>query len=212
MRRIWPVVALTALLTVLPGCGGGPAAPEAVPQVRSSGPPGLTAAPAEGRWPSPADCVSYDPARLQLRYEDGAYVVADGQTQVLRLHGDPGEPTGRQGSSLAQRYRRHCYIGRGNSREDRDTFVFDYWRDPSGQRPAIEGEQDNCSEYEPGHLVAEDMGHGDGWRVKDHDHILQVFDTEADARAGSLVLAHYRRICFLGGYDSQAQEVVTYFP
>ncbi|MDI1464660.1 hypothetical protein QEZ54_27185 [Catellatospora sp. KI3] len=211
MRRIPALVLLAALL--LAGCGDSHGELAVTPSAAAPTPPANPAgSPVARRWPTAPDCVAYDPARLRLRYEDGAFLVADGSTQVLRLHGGPGEPTGRQGLALAQRYRERCYVGRGNAREDRDTFVFDYWREPSGQSPDIAGEQDNCSEYEPGHLVAEDMGHGDGWRVKDHDHILQVFDTEADARAGSLVLANFRRICVLGGYDGQAQEVITYFP
>ncbi|GHJ47796.1 hypothetical protein Cs7R123_51380 [Catellatospora sp. TT07R-123] len=214
MRRFLPflpVLPLAALLLLLPGCGGSGAA---LPPPPSAAPdsPGPQASPVAGQWPTPADCVFYDPARLRVGYEAGVYTVADGATPVLRLHGGPGAASGGQGLALAQRYRRHCYVGRGNAREDGDTFVFDYWLDPSGRAAVIEGEQDNCSAYEPGHLIVEDMGHGDGWRVKDHDHILHVFDTEADARAGSRVLANYHRICFLGGYDGEAQEVVTYFP
>ena len=37
----------------------------------------------------------------------------------------------------------------------------------------------------------------DGWRVRDDDHILQIFDTEQDAVNGKLVLGKYDRICYV---------------
>ena len=54
-------------------------------------------------------------------------------------------------------------------------------------------------------LTVEDMGGGDGWRVKDHDNVLHLFDNESDARNGKLVLAKYSKNCSIGdndGYDA----------
>jgi len=42
------------------------------------------------------------------------------------------------------------------------------------------------------------MGGNEGWRVKDHDHVLHLFFTEQDARAGQLVLSKYAKVCLIG--------------
>ena len=76
--------------------------------------------------------------------------------------------------------------------------MFDYWRDPSGQNPTIPDQADDCSPYDRTNLTVEDMGGTEGWRVKDHDHVLHVFYTEQDARAGQQVLSKYAQVCFIG--------------
>lgn len=162
-------------------------------------------------WPSPSDCISYNPNALSVNYEAGIYSIREGSKEVLRLPGGPGENVGEQGLALAQRYRKHCFIGRTNDREDRHVFIFDYWRDASGAKPAIADEEENCSDYNRNNLMVDDMGSGHGWRVKDHDHVLHVFDNEKDARDGKLVLAKYHQICFLGhSNDEDDPDLVSY--
>jgi hypothetical protein len=172
----------------------------------SSGSSGSSAA----SWPSPEDCVSYNPNHVTVAYEAGVYGVVDGATVVLRLNGQPGDDTGQKGLALAQRYHRHCYIGRTNNRVDQASYVFDYWRDPSSLTPTIPGQEDDCSGYNRNNLTVEDMGGGDGWRVKDHDHVLQLFDNGTDARNGKLVLSKYNTICFIGDPGDNGQDQVSY--
>ena len=50
---------------------------------------------------------------------------------------------------------------------------------------------------------------GTGWRVKDHDHVLHLFDNETDARNGKLVLAKSSQICYIGDNDD-GQDVATF--
>jgi hypothetical protein len=98
---------------------------------------------------------------------DGSYTVNSGSTIVMRFKALQDDTVAAQAKVLAQRYMRHCYIGRANTRtEDRGSFIFDYWRDPSGQNPPIPGEDDICSNYNRNNLTVEDMGGGDGWRVR----------------------------------------------
>ena len=54
------------------------------------------------------------------------------------------------------------------------------------------------------------MGSGHGWRVRENDHVLHIFDNESDARAGKLVLAKYSQICFIGDSGDDEQDVVNY--
>ena len=184
-----------------------PAAPGASPSRGSGG--GSPAVPAA--WPSPEDCLTYDPGNLTKQYAAGIHQIMDGSRIVLRLHGGPSENIGEQGLALARRYKKHCYLGRGNTREEKGEYVFDYWRDASGSTPSIPDE--NCSGYNRNNLTVEDMGSGHGWRVKEHDHVLQQFDNESDARNGKLVLGKYSRICFIDqGYDGLDRDPISYFP
>jgi hypothetical protein len=54
------------------------------------------------------------------------------------------------------------------------------------------------------------MGSGYGWRVKDHDHVLHLFDNESDARKGKLVLAKYGQICSIGDPGDLGRDVISY--
>ncbi|GAA1602378.1 hypothetical protein ACFQY4_30035 [Catellatospora bangladeshensis] len=227
MRRTPRLILIAACVlaagTACGGKGGDPVtapptfssvmSPSAAPATSAAPSPARTSArpsPAAPSWPSPADCVSYNPNNLTVHYEAGIHEVRDGSKVVARLHGGPGEQIGEQGLALAQRYKRHCFIGRGNGREDENAYVFDYWRDSSGKRTTIPGEDEACSSYDRGNLQVNDMGSGHGWRVKDDDHVLHVFDDESDARDGRLVLAKYGKICSLGSPPDDDQDYVTY--
>jgi hypothetical protein len=174
----------------------------------SKGLPTSTPAPS---WPTPEDCISYNPGTVTSHYEAGIYQISDGSHVIMRLHGGPGENLGAQGVALAKRYKKHCFLGRGNSREEHGEYVFDYWRDATGNTPSIPDE--NCGDYNKNNLTVEDMGSGNGWRVKDHDNPLQLFDNESDARNGKLVLQKYSKICRLDeGYDGLDRDPISYFP
>jgi len=150
-------------------------------------------------WPSPADCVSYNPNNLTLEgtAAGGTFQVLDGQTVVIRVHGQTDD-VGQNALALAQRYTRHCYIGRNNNRDPRGDYIFDYWRNPTGKGTLITDEDQNCSPYNNKNLTVEDMGGGDGWRVKDHDNPLQLFDNGTDARNGDIVFKKYTQACHIG--------------
>jgi hypothetical protein len=166
----------------------------------------------QAQWPSPEDCVSYNPNNVTSRYAAGIWAIVDGNIEVMRLHGGPSENVGQKGVALAKRYRQHCYIGRNNTREEKYSYIFDYWRNPSGQNPAIADQEDDCSGYDKNNLTVENMGSGQGWRVKDHDHVLHLFDNETDARNGKLVLSKYDKICFIGNPpdSNEGQDQVSY--
>jgi hypothetical protein len=168
-----------------------------------------SAPPAAAAWPTPENCVSYNPANVTKFYEAGIHVIKDGGKELLRLTGGPSDIVGQQGLSLAKRYKKVCFLGRGNTREESNQYVFEYWRDSSGSNPSIPDE--NCGNYDKNNLTVENMGGGDGWRVLDHNNPLQLFDNESDARNGKLVLAKYSKICRIGDADDNG-VVISYFP
>lgn len=163
-------------------------------------------------WPSPEDCVAYNPNNLTKKYEAGIWTINDGNTQVMRLHGGPSENVGDKGLALAKRFKSHCFIGRNNQREEKYSYIFDYWRNSSGINTTIPDQEEDCSQYERGNISVDEMG-DDAYRVKDHDHVLHGFDTKTDAEKGKVVLAKYNQICFIGNSDdndTQGQELVNY--
>jgi hypothetical protein len=222
MRRISLALPLAVIGLLATGASCGTKANQAGPtpvvssvvtpsNAPNSSPTKVTSSPAASDWPSPEDCISYNPGNVTSNYAAGIYEIRDGSKVILRLHGGPGESIGQQGLALAKRYKKHCFLGRGNTREEKGSYIFDYWRDSSGSKPPIPDE--NCSDYNKNNLTVEDMGSGNGWRVKDHDHPLQLFDNESDARNGKLVLIKYSRICEIDtAYDGLDRDPISYFP
>ena len=223
------IAAIAAILLFAAGCGGksgpdaggpAPATTTGQPAPTGTGQPSRSGGPAPtttktttsstSDWPSPEDCVSYNPSTLTVHYEAGIYAINSGSTEVVRVHGGPTDTTGQKALAVAQRYKRHCYIGRNNTRPEQGQYVMDYWRDSSGQNPTIPGQDDDCSPYNRNNLTVEDMGGGDGWRVKDHDHVLHLFDNQKDALNGKLVIAKYSQACTISD-GSDAQINVSYW-
>lgn len=188
--------------------------PSATPVATGNPAPAKTskapAPPAAASWPSPEDCTTHNPATVAKHYEAGIHVIKDGNRVLMRLQGGPEEHIGAQGLALAQRFRKHCFVGRGNTREDKYQYIFDYWRDASGMKPTVPDLDEICSDYDRNNLTVDDMGSGHGWRVKEHDHVLHLFDNESDARKGKQVLSKYSRICTIGRGDD-GQDVITFF-
>lgn len=180
----------------------------AATSVNATPPPAATSAAAQS-WPTPEDCISYNPGNVTVFYEAGLHIVRDGTKELMRFSGDPGDIVGKQGLALAKRYKKLCYLGKRNNREDNNEYIFEYWRDASGNNASIPDE--NCSNYNNNNLTVENMGSGHGWRVKDHDNPLQHFDNESDARNGQLVIGKYRKICRIGDPDDNG-VVISYFP
>jgi hypothetical protein len=163
-------------------------------------------------WPSPEDCITYNPNNLTKKYEAGIWTINDGDTQVMRLQGSPSGNTGDKGLALAKLWKSHCFIGRNNHRDEKYAYIFDYWRNSSGIHTTIPDQDEDCSPYNRNNITVDDMGDG-AYRVKDHDHVLHGFDTKQDANNGKLVLAKYSQICFIGDpvdNDVQGQELVNY--
>jgi hypothetical protein len=189
-----------------------PASP-AQTATNTGAPPKKTTAPPAPSWPTPEDCISYNPNNLTSHYEAGIWAINDGSKEVMRLHGGPSDTEMQaQALAVAKRFRKHCFIGNGNTREEKYSYIFDYWRDSSGMKPTIPNVEDLCSDYNRNNLTVEDMGGGDGWRVKDHDHVLHLFDNGTDARNGKLVLSKYSKECYLGNDpdDNQGQDLVSF--
>jgi hypothetical protein len=191
-----------------PVSGTAPTATASAHPTSAGTAPATSKAPTSTAWPTNADCVSYNANNLTVDGSgaSGTFIVSDGNTVVIRVHGQTDD-VGQEALALAQRYTRHCYIGRNNSRDPKGDYIFDYWRDPSGKTPPIPNEDDLCSPYNNKNLTVENMGDGNGWRVKDHDHVLQVFDNGTDARNGDIVFKKYTEACEIGDVDDTDSDL-----
>src|SRR5687768_12068068 len=78
-----PEFSSVATATATPGAASSPAKPATTP-----------AAPA---WPTPENCVTYNPGNVTKFYEAGIHMIRDGSKEVLRLTGGPGDIVGEQG-------------------------------------------------------------------------------------------------------------------
>jgi hypothetical protein len=218
MRRIWIAIPLALVLAVGATACGTPAPASTDPpdtgvlgpSETPSGDPATTppadpgsggtttaAPPPAAQWPSPLDCISYNPNALTKVYAAGVHAIKQGQTELIRVYGGPSDTVGDKALALAKRYTQVCFIGRNNYMDEKEAYIFEYWRNPSGNNSPIPDSEDDCSNYDKNNLQVNDMGGGYGWRVKDDDHVLQIFETEVDAKNGKIVLAKYNQICYV---------------
>ncbi len=71
------------------------------------------------------DCLPYNPANLRIQDEGGAgWLLTDGRSRMLMLD---NQQDASAAIALARRHTRHCFIGRGNSRPDRQNYIVEYW-------------------------------------------------------------------------------------
>jgi len=152
-------------------------------------------------WPSPADCITYDPASagivtlLAIAPATPTYQVKSGPTVILSFK---RLVDAQEGLKVVKSYKQHCWIGRGNSRPNPDSYIMDYWLSPVQNSPAIANP--DCFAHAAAGLYIEDLG-ASGWRLRNNNELIAIFDTKADAQDALLVFKHFNRHCYLGrGY------------
>src|SRR5215510_10854034 len=117
VRFAAPLV-LAGILLLAAGCGGksGPDAIGPAPTATTGQPSPVvtgdlpkTGGPATSTtkttstsdWPSPEDCISYNPSALTSHYEAGVWVVSNGSVAVARAFGGPSDNIGPKLLALA---------------------------------------------------------------------------------------------------------------
>ena len=155
------------------------------------------------------DCVGYDPASLKVVDEKASgWGVTDGSKDIATLDNqtDAGRALG-----LARAYKRHCYLGRANTRPDRSDYIIEYWDGASGVAPVIDVE--DCQGYDRQNLRIQEVT-GQGWMLTDGKRRLTMVDTQADGkRAWDLALGN-NQFCFIGRGNRRANHrdyVVQYW-
>lgn len=164
-------------------------------------PPAFPAPGGPGTGPAPEDCIPYDPAALTIQdaSPDG-YVLSSGASNMLLLDTQPDAQIAQQ---VAQDHTEQCFIGRGNSRSNRQRYIVEYWKGDSGM--GVTPPRDDCLTYDPATLNVVDAG-ASGWQVTSGPSILLLLDTQADALLAQNVLQGYDQLCFIGRGNSRANS------
>jgi hypothetical protein len=139
------------------------------------------------------DCVAYDPAALRVVNEKGAgWGVSDGSKDVTTLD---NQTDAQRAYALARAYKRHCYLGRANTRPDRSEYVIEYWDNPTGLPLTIDVE--DCRRYQPTALRIVEVS-GKGWALTDGKQTLTMADTQGDAKHAWDIARANGQLCFIG--------------
>jgi hypothetical protein len=145
-------------------------------------------------WPSPADCVTYNPATVTISYAapTQTWSIVDG-TQGLLVFKRQADADA--GLALAKSYKKHCWIGRTNTRSNHGAYVMDYWLDAVAGAAAVPNP--DCLPHTASQLAVASSGTS-GWLVTNGSEAVKLLDTKADADNAVLVMKHYNRHCYIG--------------
>ena len=76
----------------------------------------------EGR----SSCVPYNPDALRLTEERGTWILSRGDGARLRAFANRDDAEA--GLAVAKENNQLCYIGKTNTRPDREKYIMEYWR------------------------------------------------------------------------------------
>jgi len=148
------------------------------------------------------DCEPYEPAALQITREEGVgFVLGAAGAVMLTLD---NENDARRALALARGYKSHCYLGRGNSRPNRSSFITEYWKVRSGAPIVIDGE--DCDTYSRSSLRIVDNGPQGFAVVEGTGRLLVRADNQADAQMARAIAQQYTRLCFIGRANKRANQ------
>lgn len=142
---------------------------------------------------APGDCIAIDASNIHLERDRRDHIVTDGQSQILRA---ASADAARDMAALAGQHEYHCFIGRDNTRSNRDDYVFEYWVGESDIAVDPPPESD-CLSYDPADLRIVDEG-ADGYLLTDGRSRMALLDTESDAERALNWAQRHTRHCFIG--------------
>jgi hypothetical protein len=193
-----------------PGTGDPqPPGPDAQPPSPDPQPPTSTE-------PAAEDCVSYNPANLTVAASGDAWVLRDG-SHAMKLFDTQADAE--DGKKVARNWTRLCFIGRGNTMDDRYRYIVTYWKTPSGL-PLGPAPTFDCISYNPAMLkIYSGAAHPadptqDDWALYAGGTPLLFLASERDALRAKLVAEGNTRLCLIGqGNDrpDPARYVMEYW-
>jgi hypothetical protein len=144
------------------------------------------------------DCLLYNPRDLKI-VDEGAsgWLLTDGRSRMLILD---NRHDAEKALALAQRYTAHCFIGRDNTKPNRDDYVHEYWLGDSGIETVIPNE--DCISYNPDRLRIVDEG-ASGFLLTDGFSRMAMFATREDAEEGLRLAQLNTKQCFIGRNNSR---------
>ncbi len=139
------------------------------------------------------DCLAYNPNDLKIVDEGpSGWLLTDGRSRMLILD---NKEDAEKALALARRYTSHCFIGRDNTKPNRDDYVHEYWMGDSGIGTVIPNE--DCIPYNPDTLRIVDEGLT-GFLLTDGVSRMAIYASREDAEEGLRVAKLYKQQCFIG--------------
>jgi hypothetical protein len=139
-----------------------------------------------------ADCLSYNPNALYVFNDGGIWILTDG---VSRMEAFASESDAQLGMQVARMYTQQCFIGRGNSRPNRQDYIFTYWQGDSGLGGSLP--TNDCLSHNRSALTIVNEG-ANGWLLTDGSSRMVMFDNQTDAQQGLNLVRNYDQICYIG--------------
>ncbi|MCI0524313.1 MAG: hypothetical protein L0Y75_03535 [Acidobacteria bacterium] len=155
------------------------------------------------------DCLTYNPNSLRIVDEGpSGWLLTDGRSRMLILD---NQHDAEKALALARRYTAHCFIGRDNTRPNRDDYVHEYWLGESGVETVIPNE--DCISYNPDTLRIVDEG-ANGFLLTDGFSRMAMYASREDAEEGLRVAKLNTKQCFIGrnnGRPNRKDYIVEYW-
>ncbi len=172
----------------------------APPSPSPSPSPSATAA-AAGPKLNPEDCLPYDPNSLTLVNEGatGWLLQGNGNEAMVIFDNQTDAQTALQ---LVRLYNKQCFIGRGNSRPNRSSYIVRYWIGTGlpGTAPSPD-----CIPYDPHNLTINQISVG--YQLVSGNSALLLLDNPTDAANAKVLAASYSRQCFIGRGNSRPNRL-----
>lgn len=148
------------------------------------------------------DCITYNPENLTI-VDEGAngWLLSDGTSRMKLLD---NQADAQKALALAQRHTLQCFIGRGNTRSNRASYIVQYWAGDSGLNTLIANE--DCINYNENTLSIVDLG-ADGWRLTDGTSAMEILDNADDANDALLLAQAYSEQCFIGRGNTRSNRL-----
>jgi hypothetical protein len=187
------------------GGGGGPSPTTPGPTTTSPTADGTSIGPGEpaglANIQSP-DCLPYDPNQLSVVDEGSTgWLLTDGVSRMKELD---NASDAQNALALAQRHTAHCFIGRDNSRPNRDEYIVEYWTGDSGRTTTIDPQ--DCIAYDQAHLSIEDEGDS-GWLLTDGSSNMLVLDNQQDSQNALMRAKAFTNQCFFGRGNQRSDRL-----
>ncbi|HZM84530.1 MAG TPA: hypothetical protein VFC19_53095 [Candidatus Limnocylindrales bacterium] len=173
--------------------------------------PALSAPPAATSFPSPVyaapsvmtatdlgirptDCVVYATEKLRIAsVGERGWRLTDGTREVALLD---NKADAEMAVALAKRHKARCFIGRGNTRPNRNDYIVGYWTGNSGIATTI-GPQEDCLTYRTTSLRIVNEG-AKGWLLTDGASRMDILDSAQDANNALVLARRFSKQCFIG--------------
>ncbi len=137
------------------------------------------------------DCLAYKPGNLRIVQEPSDWLLTDGVSRMLIF---ASQNDAQNALKLAQQYDKHCFIGRNNTRPNRQDFIVEYWMGGRNAAPALSPE--DCIAYNTANLRI--VQEPNDWLLTDGASRMLILASQSDANDALQLAKAFKYQCFIG--------------